>query len=559
MRKAKNNLLSRLFASLNKEVYNYQESQNPDSGKKQLSRRNFISQSAKASAAITIGLSLPGLLSSCRETGTDQKDSSNKLLDVAILGGGMAGLNCANHLLNSGLNFKVFEGSERFGGRILTHYNDAMQLGIFPEFGGDFVDSDHEDMISLAKEFKLDLLDLIEEQEENHWIKDIFFFDNRSISEKEIIKEFNKIAPKIAKDVASLGEDYDTEAAIKLDNTPLSDYIKSLDCAQWLKDLFVAAFVAEYGLDCEEQSTINMLDMIETDTKDGFYVFGTSDERFRIKGGNSKVIEGLVDKIGKEKIATNFAVKDVEELKDGTYSIHFENEDPIFAKTIVCTIPFTILRNLNLNLANMAPEKRKCIAELGYGNNTKIILGYDGLPWRSKENNAMGYLFTNDMTNGWDASVNKTENNPNGAYVAYFGGDYSQKLCDQSFKNPMAPPSHVWRTELPKERVNGFVDELDKIFKHSKEKFQGKHVFVNWIEYPWVKGSYSCYKVGQWSTISGWEMEPVGNFFFAGEHCSEMFQGFMNGAAETGRRVAISVVNALKEKEMKTAKSENFN
>ena len=72
------------------------------------------------------------------------------MLDVAILGGGMGDL-IANYLLPTGLSFKVFEASKRLGGRILTHYNDSMQLGIFPEFGGDFIDSDHQDMLDLAR------------------------------------------------------------------------------------------------------------------------------------------------------------------------------------------------------------------------------------------------------------------------------------------------------------------------------------------------------------------------------------------------------------------------
>ena len=100
----------------------------------------------------------------------------------------------------------------------------------------------------------------------------------------------------------------------------------------------------------------------------------------------------------------------------------------------------------------------------------------------------------------------------------------------------------LFLAKLPEDKVNGFVDELDKIFVHSKEKFLGKHIFVNWIEFPYVKASYSCYKPGQWTTIAGLEMEAVGNFYFAGEHCSELFQGFMNGAAETGRRVAEELI-----------------
>lgn len=531
----KNKLLNNLMKSLSNEVkVHYQNSKTYD-------RREFINKSAKALAGAAVIYSLPSLVTSCN-SGKQNEDTDNDLLDVAILGGGISGLNCANHLLDSKLSFKIFEADHRLGGRILTHYNDPLGLGVYPEFGGDFVDSDHADMISLTKEFNLGLVDLIEEQETNSWVKDIYFYDGRKLSEEEIIAEFRKIAPGIAKDISDLGENYDTDRAVELDNTPLSDYIENLNCAKWLKELFDSAWVAEYGLDCNELSTLNMLDMIDTDTDEGFYVFGSSDERFRIEGGNSKIIEGLVKKVGEERIATQHQVNTITEQEDGTYVIKFDNNETVKARFVVCTIPFTILRKLKLELKNMSEQKRKCIDELGYGKNTKLVLAYEGQPWRSKENNAMGYLFTKDMTNGWDGSVNRAPESKNGAYVAYFGGDFSQKLCDVSTKSPMAPPTHVWRTELPEDKVNGFVDELDKIFVHSKEKFLGKHIFVNWIEFPYVKASYSCYKPGQWTTIAGLEMEAVGNFYFAGEHCSELFQGFMNGAAETGRRVAEELI-----------------
>lgn len=37
----------------------------------------------------------------------------------------------------------------------------------------------------------------------------------------------------------------------------------------------------------------------------------------------------------------------------------------------------------------------------------------------------------------------------------------------------------------------------------------------------------------------------MGNLYFAGEHCSTDFQGFMNGGAETGRRAAQVLLVAL--------------
>ncbi|MBP9133472.1 MAG: FAD-dependent oxidoreductase [Saprospiraceae bacterium] len=544
MRKLKSQLLRQIMSTINGQVAKSNVSFNPAT-KHSINRRNFIALTAKSALAASASMAFSYLMPSCKVDKKQPKAEKKEMLDVAILGGGMAGLNCANYLLPTGLSFKVFEASKRLGGRILTHYNDSMQLGIFPEFGGDFIDSDHQDMLDLAREFNLEIIDLIKEQEENGWIKDIYFYENRKISEKEVIREFNKIVPQLIKDKKSLGDTYKTEDAIRLDNTPLSSYLSKLKCKQWLKDLLDSAFVAEFGLNCQQQSTLNMLDLIDTNTDEGFKVFGDSDERFRIKGGNSLLIQKLSEKISSEHILLNYQVNEVIEAEDSTYQITFDNGESIKAKTIVCTIPFTILRNLKLNLLNMTEAKRQCIAELGYGNNTKLVLGYEGQPWRSKENNAMGYLFASDITNGWDASLNKTENNPNGAYVAFFGGSFSQKMCDESFKNPNAPPSHLWRTELPEKRVDQLVATIDKVFKHSKEKFKNKHVFVNWIEYPYVKASYTCYKVGQWTTLAGLEAQPIGNFFFAGEHCSAQFQGFMNGAAESGRLVAQSVAKVF--------------
>jgi len=543
MVKRKNPILNSIISILNDQI----EKRNIDSEEKRsqnkYDRRSFLKEGGLGSIGVALTLSLPAIFDSCR---SNPKESDENILDIAILGAGIAGLNCANHLLKSGLQFQIFEASHRIGGRILTHYNDSLGLGIFPEFGGDFIDSDHKDMLALAKEFDLELIDLIEEQESKKLIKDIYYFDNRIIEEKEIINEFVKIADKIARDRTSLGEDYNTPMAVELDNMPLSAYISALPCKTWLKDLLMAAFVAEYGLDCDDQSTLNFLDLIETDTSAGFNVFGESDERYRIMGGNSKIIDGLLKKIGPEKVQKGQEVNEIQELQNGSYLIRFSNQKEVKARAIVCTIPFTILRKIKLNLRQIPSEKRRCIDELGYGMNTKLVLGYEGTPWSDSENRAMGYLFHKEIVNGWDSSYNKTANNQNGTYVTYFGGRFSENLNSISFKNKMAPPTHIWKTALPEKTVSGIVEELGKIFKHSKEKFLNKHVFVNWIDFPWAKGSYSCYKPGQWTSIAGWEMKPVGNFFFAGEHCSEMFQGFMNGAAETGKRAAQQALTKIK-------------
>ena len=516
---------------------------------KNFSRRKFIENSTKGALAVAMASSLP-LLNGCDSISEEEKKNEtdpikNSNIQIAIIGGGIAGLHCAYQLKKAGIKSTVYEASGRVGGRILTHYNNTMGINIFPEFGGDFLDSSHADMLNLAKEFNLELIDLEKEKEEKNLKGEIYYFDNRNISEKEIVREFSKIAGNIKTDIDSLGENYDTPEAINLDNTPLDEYISNLKCSKWMKKLLMASFAAEYGLECSEQSTLNMLDMINPDTSDGFKVFGDSDERFRVKGGNSKVVEELSKKLGNEAIKINYHLAAIEDTDDGKFLLSFENNEKVAADYVVLAIPFTILRNVPMQLKALTPEKIKAINELGMGNNTKLVLAYDGSPWKEAPNQATGRMCQAEISNGWDGGYNKDPRNPFGVYVCYFGGDPSQKLSDSSFKNAMAPPSHVWKTELPETTVNRLSKEMDKSFPGSHKKFINKHVFVNWIQFPYTRGSYSCYKTGQWSTIAGEEIKPAGNVFFAGEHCSTDFQGFMNGGAETGRLAAGEIIKKI--------------
>jgi monoamine oxidase len=61
-----------------------------------------------------------------------------------------------------------------------------------------------------------------------------------------------------------------------------------------------------------------------------------------------------------------------------------------------------------------------------------------------------------------------------------------------------------------------------------------------------LRCSYSYWGVGQYTAFSGYEGVAQGNIHFAGEHCSQDFQGFMEGGAAEGARAAAEVLAALK-------------
>ncbi len=52
--------------------------------------------------------------------------------------------------------------------------------------------------------------------------------------------------------------------------------------------------------------------------------------------------------------------------------------------------------------------------------------------------------------------------------------------------------------------------------------------------------------MGQYTKFAGVEREQEGNCHFAGEHTSVDFQGYLNGAVETGQRAAGEIAAQLK-------------
>jgi monoamine oxidase len=71
---------------------------------------------------------------------------------------------------------------------------------------------------------------------------------------------------------------------------------------------------------------------------------------------------------------------------------------------------------------------------------------------------------------------------------------------------------------------------------------------MNWPEYKFTRGSYTCPLVGQYTTLLKVAGKPEldGRLIFAGEHTSGEFSGFMNGAVQSGNRAAKEILEPEK-------------
>jgi len=440
---------------------------------------------------------------------------------VAVVGAGIAGLVAGYHLRQAGIRPQIYEASTRTGGRMFS-VAGAVVPGLVTEFGGEFIDTGHEDMHRLVRSLGLQLIDLEGGAEAR--LRPTFNFGGRRISEPEVVRNFQPLARRIRQDQDAVGDAITyrrhTPRARELDRMSLSEYLDRVGASGWVKDLLEVAYVAEYGLDAGEQSALNLILLIGTEPGTTFEVYGESDERYSVRGGNQQICDRLA-RLLQSSLHLGHRLVAVRQRGSG-YRLVFERRGAgtveVDADFVILTVPFTLLREVELQV-DLPPVKRRAIQELGYGTNSKLILGFRERLWRKA--GSSGDLFTDlPLQTGWDSS--RARPGTAGTYTVFLGGTAGVEVGKG----------------LAREQAQKMLPDLERVFPGVRGAYTGRVARWHWPSDPFVRGSYACWKVGQYTTIAGAEFEPVGRLLFAGEHTSLDYQGYMNGAAETGRRAA---------------------
>ncbi|SFN32384.1 flavin monoamine oxidase family protein [Dokdonella immobilis] len=476
------------------------------------SRRRFLRQSVAASAALMVAACAPTRM--IAGSGGDD--------EVVVVGAGVAGLTCAWRLRQAGVKVRLYEAQERVGGRMFSlrnHFADGQVC----ELGGELIDTGHARIRALAAEFGLVLDDLSEDP--THAYGDIWFADGRRYSEAEILRAFAPLAEAIRRDADSLPDEeitYATPGGCEaLDRESMTQWLDRNGASGWLRRLIEVAYTTEMGLECEEQSALNFLTFIDPGTE-AFRIFGESDERFHVRGGNDSIVRALGAKLD-DAIQTGCVLEAMRQSADGRYTLSFKRGDGAFdatASRVVLALPFTTLRRVRIDV-DLPVAKCRAIDELGYGTNAKLMIGFSERVWRTRH--ASGGATYSDLPyqTTWETSRMQAGNA--GILTNFVGGVHGVEIGQGT----------------PKQQADRTAVELDAVFPGISAARAGmREARMHWPTFPWTLGSYACFRPGQWTTIRGAIGEPVGNLHFAGEHCAFDNQGFMEGGVETGEWVA---------------------
>ncbi len=467
-----------------------------------LSRRQFVAGSVLAAAACATNR--PGQASSAR---------------VVVVGAGAAGLAAAHRLNQAGVQATIYEAATRVGGRVRTA-TGLLAPGITTELGAEFIDTNHRALLRLCSELSLELTDVSVAGEAD--LDDVYFFDGHTYGEDDVTAALASLQPRIDTDLARVGLDVDYRhagAGQALDDDNLAHYFQSLGATGWFYAFLDTAFTTEFGLDLHDQSALNFLNIYQ----DGS-LWGDSDERFKVQGGNQRIVDGLAALLpGQVQLAHRL----LSVRPQGTgYRLAFDADgkaNDVDADVVLLTLPFSTLREVEI--AVELPEvKRRSIAELGYGTNAKLMVGVKERSWRARGHSG-AVLSDEGFQLAWDSS--RMQPGTQGVVSMFTGGQAGIDVGGGTAEDQV---SKAWP---------GLVRGLGDVVR------SGSSARCHWPSEPFARGSYACYRPGQWTRLAGVEGEAVGRLFFAGEHCSRIFQGFINGAVETGEQAADAIVKLL--------------
>jgi monoamine oxidase len=468
---------------------------------------------------------------------------------IAIVGGGIAGLHAALTLQDAGYAATVYEASSRVGGRMhsdTTSWENAQTS----EHCGELIDSGHKTILKLANRFNLATVDLLG-AEPNH-SDDVYYFGGDYYPRAQAIIDFGPVYKAVHKDASAASYptlyNLSTPAGQALDRMSVHDWIDSRvpgGHSSRMGQLLDVAYNIEYGNVTTEQSALNLVYLLAYQPVPGnFRIFGASDERYHIAGGNERLPQAIAASLPPSSIKLNTALTAIAKNANGTFGLSFSSPAGPSTSTfdrVILALPFSVLRRLNYRKAGFDSLKVTAITELGYGKNAKLHLQFRSRYWnRSWPQVGIsngGTFADTGYQNTWD--VTRGQGGATGILVDYTGGG----VPAASFSGqPSAADAAAY--------ARTFLSQIEPVFPGITAQWNGRATLDTPATDQNLRGSYSYWKVGQYTKFGGYEKArqpfPDGTCHFAGEHCSQDFQGYMEGGASEGARAAGEILSDYK-------------
>jgi monoamine oxidase len=425
-----------------------------------------------------------------------------KTKSVIIVGGGFAGLAAAYELHSVGYKVTVLEGRRRVGGRVKT-LRDFVH-GRVVEGGGELIGSNHHAWLSYKHRFHLHFTNVLEPPNSpvilGGW--------RLSSAEAAVLSlELSKVTAKLNAAARKINADkpWKSLGARALDQVSLKDIISKMPVSALCRLALEEQLVADNGVAADRQSYLGVLAMVKGG---GGKSYWEDTEVYRCREGNQQLAEEFATKLPKGAVHVKKRVTEIRLLKEKV-EVRLADGEVLKADDAILAIPPSVWNRIRIK--PRLPKEYKG----QFGRNVKFLLNVPKGSWLplSPSLTSDGPI---DIT--WQGTDEQP--GPRASFVS-FSGSRNAEICRQ------------WRN-----RERRYLAHLDPIYP-SIGRGVDSYKFVDWPGSRWTRGSYSFPAPGEVTRTGPLLRKGFRDrLHFAGEHTCYAFVGYMEGALQSGLRVA---------------------
>ncbi len=424
---------------------------------------------------------------------------------VLVCGGGLAGLAAARGAIDRGAEVHLIEARHRLGGRVWTVRDEGFG-GLPLEAGGEFIDGEHAAIRALVAAAGLQLQVIL--REGFGLALDLRGRVQQFKGMRALWSEFTRVLAKEAEALRAAECDWSSSAASLIGRHSLEALLRArgaspelLAMAQSLRGFYLA--------DPDQLSALVGVEQSLQPSDPGQVTLS------RIKGGNDRLINKLAARKGR-KVSLQLEVKHIAHDARGVTLKVADRSGKLTAikgDYLVMAAPAPIVRDLEF--APVLPGgMRQALKALTPGPVTKAHLLFDRSWWR-QQRQPQAWGSNLDTGAVWEAAGARP-----GVLTLLAGGRASKHFRDL-IEEDGGPHRLVRRLSWL-----GQPEEL-RDFRST-----------TWELDRFARGGYVAFGP---DFKPEWRAElsrAAGRVAFAGDHTSRQWQGYMNGAVESGSRAA---------------------
>jgi monoamine oxidase len=461
---------------------------------------------------------------------------SSDIVDVLIIGGGLAGLAAGNYLFEHGINnFLILEARDRVGGRTCTI--DYKQHSV--DVGGAYVGPFQNRILRLAREFNIRTYRL------NNKGKNVLTLSNgnRSVYTGTIPTSMGVFAlldlnyllcrtQELCEQISNITPWSNEDLSSKYDRMTLEDWLQTLAETDEAKELYRAAARTILCVEPNEVSMfawlsymnngLGIMRFIEVDN-------GAQERKFY--GGSQQISNRLREKLGFNRVLLNHVVKHIQwPSTSDLVKVTCDNNEVFSCRHVIIALAPSLYKTIEFE-PELPEKKREATERMYMGSIIKTIAVFERSFWKE---------------NGFSGSVLDTSHALNPIIFSYDdSSDEDQFYALMGFV--VADSSRKWAKQTRDERRQAVLEQYARAFQ-CNDILTGCREY---IEHDWSAEQFSggCYMDimpkellsslrEQLSTSCG----NNGQLFFAGTELATRFSGYMDGAVQSGERAAFEVI-----------------